>query len=241
MRVQLQADFLDLFPRASVAVLVCRGMDNSSGRPSVTELVDRLERGAAQHPFTGTLADHPHVAAWRAAYRAFGTNPRSHPVSFEALVKRFAKSGELPRISPAVDVYNVVSVRSMLPVGGYDLDTLAGDVVLTRARGGEVFEPIGRDPQPEEVTAGEVIYRDDARVLTRRWNHRDSIVSAITERTRNAAFFLESPDRDVIAEEALSTAAETLREYVDAACSGRFRIEMLAAERPSTELAAVVR
>ena len=34
------------------------------------------------------------------------------------------KGGELPRINRLVDVYNAISVRHMVPVGGEDADRL---------------------------------------------------------------------------------------------------------------------
>ena len=49
--------------------------------------------------------DHPHLAAWRDAFRSFGA--KRHRCSAEALIAR----GELPRINPLVDRYNAVSVR----------------------------------------------------------------------------------------------------------------------------------
>ena len=42
-------------------------------------------------------ADHPHIAAWRAAFSAFGAKPSRFPCSAEALAGRVLKGGELPR------------------------------------------------------------------------------------------------------------------------------------------------
>lgn len=58
----------------------------------------------------------PRIEAWHTAYRSFGTNPRRIRPSVDALGRRFAKKGTLPRINPAVDSYNAVSVRHGLPM-----------------------------------------------------------------------------------------------------------------------------
>ena len=40
-------------------------------------------------------ADAPEIAAWRAAFSAFGAKPRKYPCSAEALAARVLKGGEL--------------------------------------------------------------------------------------------------------------------------------------------------
>ena len=56
------------------------------------------------------------VAAWRAAYQAFGAKPKRTRPSVEALLRR-VEAG-LPRIDRLTDIYNAISVRHLLPVGG---------------------------------------------------------------------------------------------------------------------------
>src|SRR4051794_4893250 len=55
--------------------------------------------------------DHPHIAAWRAAFSAFGAKPSKYPSSAEALMTRVLKGDGLPRVNVLVDLYNAVSVR----------------------------------------------------------------------------------------------------------------------------------
>jgi DNA/RNA-binding domain of Phe-tRNA-synthetase-like protein len=235
MNIVLSQQVIELFPQAQVAVLVCRGLDNSPGRPAAEKVISGLEQHALDNLFDGPPGSHPYLAAWRAAYRAFGTDPRSHTVSSEALFKRFRKSRELPRISPAVDIYNLVSVVHMLPLGGYDRTELNGDIVLVRASGGEAFEPLGSNPEPERVNPGEVVYRDDDRVLTRHWNHRDSARTAIDVNTRDAIFFCEAPDNAVPAQ-ALADALDELRTNLADVCGGQFAEVTLTSQTPSVSL-----
>jgi len=47
------------------------------------------------------------------------------------------------------------------------------------------------------VPVGEVIYRDEAAVLTRRWNHRDGAVAALSDTTSRALFMCEYPFADL--------------------------------------------
>jgi len=50
----------------------------------------------------------------------------------------------LPRINNVVDVINLVSVESRLPVGLYDLAHVQGDVVFRPGRTGETYKGIGK-------------------------------------------------------------------------------------------------
>jgi DNA/RNA-binding domain of Phe-tRNA-synthetase-like protein len=123
--------------------------------------------------------DHPHLAAWRDAFRSFGVKPKRAVCSAEALIAR----GELPRINPLVDRYNAVSVRWAVPVGGEDLDHVAPPVRLMFASGSEPFDG-GDPPRP-----GEVVWADALGVTCRRWNWRQGVRTRLTDST-TAAYFL---------------------------------------------------
>lgn len=58
----------------------------------------------------------PHIAAWREAYRAFGAKPQRTRISLEALTRRVP--GGLPRVKRLNDIYNAISVKHQVPLGG---------------------------------------------------------------------------------------------------------------------------
>lgn len=59
-----------------------------------------------------------HLAAWAEVFKAFGAKAKRTPCSAEALRKRVLRDGALPAIDPVVDLYNAISIRYALPVGG---------------------------------------------------------------------------------------------------------------------------
>src|SRR2546429_6774785 len=93
---------------------------------------------------------------------------RSRP-SVEALLRR-VEAG-LPRIDRLTDIYNAISVRHLLPVGGEDLARYRGPARLTRAAGDEASDTV-RDGEPVtgHPQSGEVIWRDNAGVTCRCWD-----------------------------------------------------------------------
>ena len=84
------------------------------------------------------------VVATRAAYKALGKDPGRYRGSAEALLRRLIAGKGLPRINAVVDVINLVSVESRMPVGLYDLEHVQGEIVFRAGRGGETYKGIGK-------------------------------------------------------------------------------------------------
>ena len=150
-----------------------------------------------------------HLAAWRDAYRAFGSKPQRTPCSAEALWKRLDRDGSLTSINAIVDLYNAISLRFAVPVGGEDLERYQGTPRLVRAAGDELFQAT-REGQAidETVDAGEVIWRDDRGATCRRWNWRQTARTRITAASTNMWFIIERLDPMPL--DALSAAGEEL-------------------------------
>ncbi|MGC1485050.1 MAG: phenylalanine--tRNA ligase beta subunit-related protein [Candidatus Acidiferrum sp.] len=84
------------------------------------------------------------ILATRAAYKALGKDPARYRGSAEALLRRVLAGKGLPRISSVVDVINLVSVESRLPIGLYDLAHVQDDIVFRAGRAGETYKGIGK-------------------------------------------------------------------------------------------------
>ena len=135
----------------------------------------------------------PHLEAWAQVFRRFGAKPQRTPCSAEALRKRVLRDGSLPRVNPVVDLYNAVSLRFAVPVGGENLAAYVGQPLLTIATGSEVFDTV-KDGQPAEENPepGEVVWRDHRGVTCRRWNWRQGVRTRLTADARRMWFILES-------------------------------------------------
>jgi DNA/RNA-binding domain of Phe-tRNA-synthetase-like protein len=136
-----------------------------------------------------------HLEAWRDAYRAFGAKPQRTPCSVEALRKRVQRDGTVPPVNAVVDLYNAVSLRYALPIGGEDADAYAGTARLVIAQGGETFDTAQNgEPKAEMIDPGEVIWRDDRGTTCRRWNWRQGVRTRITDGSTAMWFVLERLD-----------------------------------------------
>lgn len=134
-----------------------------------------------------------HLAAWAEVFRAFGAKAKRTPCSAEALRKRVLRDGTLPAIDPVVDLYNAISLRYALPVGGENIAAYRGVPRLVIADGSERFDTVKEgEVVYESPEPGEVIWRDDQGVTCRRWNWRQGVRTRLDASAHQMWFILES-------------------------------------------------
>ncbi len=93
-----------------------------------------------------TVGQIPEVLRARLLYRSIGIDPTKTRPSSEALLRRLLKGKTLYRIHPLVDLFNMVSLQMLTPVGLYDESKIAGDTVIVRlGREEESYEGIRKD------------------------------------------------------------------------------------------------
>jgi DNA/RNA-binding domain of Phe-tRNA-synthetase-like protein len=194
------------FPDLRVELVVATGLDNTGHWPEAESALAAAEADAGTGAITWS-EDDPAIAAWHAAYRAFGTNPRRTRPSVDALLRRLVRQGRLPRVNAAVDAYNATSVRFAVPAGAFDLDRLEAQVEIRPASAEDRFTPLGEPDEREVPGVGEIVYAQGTEVLTRHWNHRDAHRTRVREDTRAAVFMLERVSADVPAERLADAAA----------------------------------
>ena len=200
-------DVYALRPDYRALLLAVVGIEPGPSDATSEVLLVGAEDSARDLLATQPVEEVPHVAAWRDAYRGFGAKPQRTRHSLEALLRR-APDG-LPRVNRLTDVYNAVSVRHLVPVGGEDLDRYVGPPRLVRASGAERFDTVASgETVVEHPEAGEVVWCDDAGVTCRRWNWRQARRTALTDGTTSALFILDA--LDPMTDDELAAAGEEL-------------------------------
>jgi lysyl-tRNA synthetase class 2 len=216
-----------MFPQFCRAVVVAAGVDNSRSSPELEERLREQAEKMQRNPAID-LATNPRLLAWKDAYRQFGSNPNKFTPSIVFLAKQVKSGKSVRSISPAVDAFNLISIKHVIPCGGDDMDSVAGDVTLGRAMADETFAPIFKPEEIEHPDAGEVIYvnRQTKRVLCRRWNWRNADFSKILPGTRNLAINVDGM-QPAIGRPEIEEAAETLKHLLIQYCGGAISIQYL--------------
>ncbi|MEM2995484.1 MAG: phenylalanine--tRNA ligase beta subunit-related protein [Candidatus Bathyarchaeia archaeon] len=163
-----------------------------------------------------TLKDNPTVRAYRDFYWRLGIDPTKTRPSGEALLRRVLHGGELPHISTIVDAYNLASMKTIIPISGFDLNRLNPPLQIRYAKTGETFMGIGMN-KPLTLTDNMLVLADEKQVLSI-YPYRDSDHTKITENTRDV--LVVGYGAPGITHEQLREAVETTLSYIKLVSDG---------------------
>ena len=230
----MEKDFLQIFPDAKIGILVCNGIDNHiKEETSYAAYLAEAQKEAAKYITNPEFTENPIIRTWRDAFYKFKTKKGAR-CSIEALLKRVSKGGEIGCINPLVDIYNGISLKYGVPVGGEDIDKFEGHVRLTVAEGDEEFITYGSD-KSEPPYPGEVVYKDDGGAICRCFNWRESVRTMLTEDTVNAFMCIETVagERDDV----LDAALDELKALIEKELGGTVEKHILTKDCPEVVIA----
>jgi len=192
MKLRIDQRIFEQYPEVLLGVLVLRNIDNQGNNEELYELLRNAEKDAIQKIGETPVTEHPNIVPWREAYRKFGAKPKDYPSSIENLLRRILKGEQIRHINKLVDVYNIVSLKHIVPVGGEDTDKIKGDVWLTIAGDNEQKIYLLGEKEERAPYVNEVFYKDESGAICRRWNWKEAERTKLTEETKNAFMVIES-------------------------------------------------
>jgi DNA/RNA-binding domain of Phe-tRNA-synthetase-like protein len=219
---ELWADFPELVP----GVLAVDGVSaDVDVEPRLQPFLRAAEARLAAHS-EGEL---PEIQAWRRTFSRLGLKPTQYRCASEALLRRFKREQDLPRLHPLVDLCNAISMAYAIPVAVFDVAKIEGGVEVRHASGNEVFETFaGEDEHPEPR---EVVFADDSgRAHARRWTNRQSGYSAVRAQTSSALIVAEALHES--AGDDIRRLVETIAGELDAVWSIRATPRLLTSDSP---------
>ena len=143
MQITIDAKLKAKCPRTTLACVTARVEAGASPVELLAEMNQR-ELEIQELPFPRGVLESPQVETTRKAYKALGKDPARYRGSAEALLRRIVAGKGFPQINVVVDVINLVSVESRLPVGLYDLAHITGEIVFRAGCAGETYKGIGK-------------------------------------------------------------------------------------------------
>jgi len=130
-------------PRTALGFLTARVTTLETPAELLEEMSMR-ETEILHLPEPRAVLESSRILATRAGYKALGKDPARYRGSAEALLRRIISGKGFPQINTVVDIINLVSVESRLPIGLYDLAHVKGDIVFRAGRAGETYKGIGK-------------------------------------------------------------------------------------------------
>lgn len=233
MKLNITKDIFAQHPEFIVGVVFARFINNRGCNSDIEILLRKGERNIMASFDEQPISEHSHILPWREAYKLFGAKPKKYLSSIENLVRRI-KRGELIRhINKLVDLYNYISLKYVLPVGGEDLEKIDGDILLTVASQDERPIILLGEQEARAPYADEVIYKDNQGTICRRWNWKEADRTKLTEETTVAVLVIEGlpPVTREVIENATGELANLVKQY----CSADVSTEILDASNPQTQ------
>lgn len=234
MKFRIQKEIFDNFDGLTVGFIVAKNIENTGDSPEISGMLRSIENNV-KNEFSGldSPSSHPNIIPWRQAYKKFGSDPHDYRCSSEALVRQVLKGNEIRHINKLVDLYNYISLKHIVTVGGEDLNKVQGDIILGYASGAELFTRLGGE-ENEPPLAGEVVYKDDLEVLCRRWNWREADRTKIGEETKNVIIVIEGllPVTGETVQLAIKEMTDLVRQY----CGGEINWGLLTKDKQETDI-----
>lgn len=232
----VEAPFWDRFPDAEIYIMTLENIDNridESKDPYFAKLLADGKKQAETFLIEPTFSQNPVVAQWREAFTTFKTKKGARS-SIESLMKRVDQDRTFNPINPLVDIYNSISLRYALPLGGEDIEKISGHLRLTETQGGDSFFPLGAETDAPTL-AGEVCYLDDEGAVCRCLNWREAKRTMLTENTKQAFLIIETVNSEQAAR------AELAIKDLQSLCQDYFgqegKIQKLTIDNPSVQIA----
>jgi len=178
------------------------------------ELWSEIETECGIIGHSGELAEVgsiPAIRASRLAYRLCGKDPARYRLSSEALMRRVVKGHQLYRINNVVDLLNLVSLKSGMSIGGYDVERISGGVIFDIGKHNEPYEAIGRGELNIECLP---VFRDDISSFGSPTS--DSVRTSVTGNTRKFLMIIVGFSGEICTSETVDLSVALLKKYASA-------------------------
>jgi methionyl-tRNA synthetase len=141
--------------------------------------------------------------------------------SIEYLHNLIEHKGQLPQINTVVDSYNVVSAKTMLAMGAYDLNKISGDIHLRYVDSTDKYSDLDTS-EIKSVPSNEFAYVDDKGNILCRLNIKQSAQTKVDKNTSNVVLIVDG--NNLVDDNLLLSATEEACKNIVKYCGGNYKI-----------------
>lgn len=206
----INQDIKHLLPDLTLGCIECDVVISEENN----ELWQEIEAVCGVIGHSGELAEvgsNPAIRASRLAYRRCGKDPARYRLSSEALMRRVIKGHQLYRVNNVVDLVNLVSLRSGMSIGGYDVDKISGIVVFDIGKKDEHYDAINRGGLNIEFLP---VFRDSVSPFGSPTS--DSVRTSVTVNTKRFLMIIVGFSGDICTMDTVHQAVGLLKKYAQA-------------------------
>jgi lysyl-tRNA synthetase class 2 len=196
IKLSIHDDIFRNYPETRIGYIVVKNLNNINDSKVLQSLDFLPIQGINRYGLTlQNIADFSTISKWRDVYKDCGVKPKTYKSSIESLIRRFIQKKYSP-IIPAVDAYNYISARYVLPAGGYNIANIDTSLTLRYANENEKFVPLG-NAKDVNISSNHIVYADENEndpIICWLWNHKDSKRTMLTQDVDRALFIFDSVD-----------------------------------------------
>lgn len=134
------------------------------------------------------VMEDPIIQGYFDRMKSVGRSIKKNRPSAPALIRNIKSRGAMPHINSIVDIYNVESLKSLLAIGGHDLDKVNEFIEFTVSGKEDIFLPILSTKK--HVAETDYLYKDAKGVMA--WiDARDGENYKFDDDTKNAIFIIQ--------------------------------------------------
>ncbi|MHA1410305.1 MAG: B3/B4 domain-containing protein [Candidatus Odinarchaeia archaeon] len=176
---EVRSKFNDL----NVCVALVKNIDNSEDNTFPSEERENILRQLRETYTLTELKNNPIIRAYRDFYWSLKIDPTKIRPAGEALVRRVLSGKPFPKISAAVDSYNLASVESFIALSGYDFSKITFPLKIRFSNVTDTFLGIGKNK--EETLGGSKLVLLDKNNVICVYPYRDSEYTKIDFDTKD--------------------------------------------------------
>jgi DNA/RNA-binding domain of Phe-tRNA-synthetase-like protein len=178
VKITIDTELRSLFPDVKIGC-ICSTVNVEPSGQLLTNEMNRVCKEIETLYSPELIRSHPVVEMTKSAYRKMGQDPNRYRPAAEGLLRRIASGKGLYQVNNMVDILNLVSIQTGFSIGGYDADTIIGNVSFGIGKSGEPYEGIGRGSLNIENLP---VFRDSEGAFGT--STSDSVRTMVTEKTK---------------------------------------------------------
>lgn len=144
INVKITEEIKEACPCIALGLIQCDVKFNESSDDLLKEINDYCSV-LEENLVLENLSKDEVIACGRDVYKKLGKSPSKYRLSSEALIRRILQGKGLYRVNNIVDINNLISIKSKLPVGSYDTSEIGDLITIEKALEGAKYKGIGKD------------------------------------------------------------------------------------------------
>ncbi len=140
--IQTDPEIKNVLPQMRLGLLQAGVKVETSGE-ALLKVLDHCIQSEARLKFSA-IREIGTINQARAAYKILGKDANRYRPSADSLHRRITKERGLYTINNAVEIINIISIKSGFSIGGYDLAKIQGKVNFRKGKAEEDYYGLGR-------------------------------------------------------------------------------------------------